>query len=312
MWSDTKGSEAGIHVRYLDGDGRIDPLHGQSVRVNSRPGESWPAIDHGPNGFIVAWQGDRDKDKDHDRDLFVRLLSNELGIAGHPETRLTDYNVPPKAKPNQGLRVRIPSVAIAPGTVFIAYRLEDEKKRVIVRQRIPLEDLEKPNAGLLESKDPNRSNRVAGDVENISDEKLPGEAPAIACGKVGCFAVWHGEPTRVGGESGGAWVALLDPTEGKAQWKKKISDKGGHPSLAVNDGQVAVAYYEAGRIKMAYLSSDGVGASSTLLRVHDVDRPRPTLTAGVDKNEWSVAWQDSDVPRGTSEVYASRVVCGAR
>jgi hypothetical protein len=64
---------------------------------------------------------------------------------------------------------------------------------------------------------------------------------------------------------------------------------------------------------MRYLSSDlGVSQPSPLLRVHDVDRPRPTLAAGVDKNEWTIAWQDSDVPRGTPEVYASRIVCGAR
>ena len=31
-------------------------------------------------------------------------------------------------------------------------------------------------------------------------------------------------------------------------------------TLAVNDGNVAVAYYEAGRVKMAYLSRDGIGA----------------------------------------------------
>jgi serine/threonine-protein kinase len=302
LWADTKGSEAGVHVRYLDGEGRIDPLHGQSVRVNGvRTGDFWPVIEKTPNGFLVAWQEDKDKDKDYD--LFARLLTNDLGTT-RPEVRLTDYNVPPKSK-TPVPKVRLPSVAVAPGTVFFTYRLDDDRKRIIVRERVPLDELERANAGLLESKDPQRSTRVTGDVDAVSDAKLPGDAPAIACGQVGCFVVWHGEPN-------GAWVALIDPVVGKWQWRKKFSDRGGHPSLAVNEGQVALAYYESGRVKMAYLNNDGVQPVSTLLRVHDINNPRPSLAAGTNKNEWSIAWQDSDTPRGGPEVYASRVVCAAR
>ena len=61
---------------------------------------------------------------------------------------------------------------------------------------------------------------------------------------------------------------------------------------------------------MAFLSRDGVIAPSTLLRVNDGrDNPRPSLAPGAAKGEWTIAWQDSDVPKGSAEVYASRVVC---
>jgi len=95
------------------------------------------------------------------------------------------------------------------------------------------------------------------------------------------------------------------------QWRKKFSDKGGRPSIAVKDGQVAISFYEGGRLKMAFLSRDGVIAPSTLLHTNDTasNLPRPYLAAGLNKNEWTVAWQDSDVPKGSPEIYAARILC---
>jgi hypothetical protein len=93
------------------------------------------------------------------------------------------------------------------------------------------------------------------------------------------------------------------------QWHNKFSEKGGRPSIAVNDGQVAISYYEKGFMKMVFLSRDGVSPPSSLLRVNDGNNPRPSLAAGARKGEWSVAWQDSDVPKGMAEIYAARIVC---
>jgi hypothetical protein len=36
---------------------------------------------------------------------------------------------------------------------------------------------------------------------------------------------------------------------------------------------------------------------------------RPSLAPGARKNEWTIAWQDSDTPKGSPEVYAARVLC---
>jgi serine/threonine protein kinase len=300
LYWDKSGQEKGIRVRFLDADGRIDQMNGQSRFVGAaRSGEFWPSIDKGPKGFFVVWQDDRDKDKEYD--LFVRALSNDLDTIG-PETRLTDYYAPPKSK-FPPPRVRYPSVAVAANTLLVAYRLEKDKERerLIMRLRVPLDTLEKN--GLEESKDPNRDSREFGDAKVVNEDKAPADAPAIACGTEGCFVVWHGE-------SGGAYAAGLDPNVGRVQWHKKFSDKGGRPSIAVHNGQVAISYYEAGKLKMAFLSRDGVIASSTLLRVNDGrDNPRPALAPGAAKGEWTIAWQDSDVPKGSAEVYASRVVC---
>ena len=106
----------------------------------------------------------------------------------------------------------------------------------------------------------------------MNEDKAPADAPAIACGTEGCFVVWHGE-------AGGAYAAAIDPNVGRVQWRKKFSDKGGRPSIAVKDGQVAIAFYEAGKLKMAFLSRDGVIAPSTLLRVNDARRQHPAPVA---------------------------------
>jgi hypothetical protein len=53
-------------------------------------------------------------------------------------------------------------------------------------------------------------------------------------------------------------------------------------------------------------------APSTLLHNNDAtgtNIPRPSLAAGANKNEWTVAWQDSDVPKGSPEIYAARLLC---
>lgn len=302
LYWDRSGREQGVRVRFLDSDGRIDQMNGQSRLVGAaRPGDFWPSIDKGPTGYFVVWQDDRDKDKDYD--LFVRALSNDLDTIG-PETRLTDYHSPPKSK-TAAPRVRYPSVAVAANTLLVAYRLEKDKERerLIMRMRVPLADLEKN--GLDESKDPNRESREFGDAKPVNEDKAPADAPAIACGTEGCFVVWHGE-------AGGAYAAAIDPNVGRVQWRKKFSDKGGRPSIAVHGGQVAISFYEGGRLKMAFLSRDGVIAQSTLLRIVEGSGnniPRPSLAPGARKNEWTIAWQDADVPKGSPEVYATRILC---
>ena len=308
MWGDNKGKDAGVHVRFLDGDGRINLNKGSGIRIGAaKPGEFWPQIEKGREGFIVVWQEDRDKQGEYD--IFVRRLSTELETLSD-ETRLTDYYV----RSGKAPKIRYPNLAIAPNTLFIAYRLERPNgEKGIFRLRLPLDDLQRSekNHGLPESKDPNRDSRVLGDVTMISDEKAGGDAPALACGKEGCFAVWHGE-------TGGAWVAYIDPTLGKAQWKRKISEKGGHPALGVNEqGQVAVSWYDqtrdGSRIKFGFLTRDpGVAQSTTLLKMVEdtAQRPRPAVAPGTREGEWVIAWQDADAKGGAAEIYTAKIACG--
>lgn len=312
VWWDAKGREAGVRARLLDGDGRIDASNGQSVLVGAaRPGAYWPSIDQGPDGsFFVVWQDDRDKKED----LYVRRLSATLDTVT-PETRLTDYVAKPKTK-TLPPKVRYPSVAVGPGTLLIAYRLDQDRSRSIVRMRIPLTDIDK--GGLEELKDKSDKARVSrefGNVETVSPpaDKVFVDAPDVACGTEGCFVVWHvdpsGTPAGVNGTTSGAFAAMIDSKEGKVIWRKKLGEKSGRPSLAVSGGQVAVAYYDGGKIKMSFLSRDGVSAPSALLRIYDATSPRPSLSGVPDKNEWYLAWQDQEPRTTQSEIYAARIVC---
>jgi len=137
----------------------------------------------------------------------------------------------------------------------------------------------------------------------ISEDKVPADTPAIACGNDGCFVVWHVE-------AGGASIAKIDPIANKVLWRKKLTDKGGRPSLGVNEGQVSVSWYEKPFIKFSVVNGDGpVLPPSSLFRIHEPTNPRASISAGPTKNEWYMTWQDSDLPKGTQEIYASRITC---
>ena len=290
LYWDRSGREAGVRVRWLDVDGRIA---GASTLVGAgRPGQYWPAIDRTPEGFIVAWQDDRDKEGD---DLFARRLGPELDTVG-PEVRLTDYAGPLGKGPN----VRVPVVAVASNALFVGFKLERDNLHLAMRLRIALDDptlakgLEDPKFGVP------KKDRELGDVKLVNEDKLPADAPAIGCGNEGCFLAWHNE-------QGGASAALIDPAHGKVIWRKKFAPNGGRPSIGVsNDGQVYVAFYEKGAIKIAPLTRDGLGAVSTFGKVSG-EQPRATIASARTAGEWYVTWQDAETFH--SEVNVVRLVC---
>jgi eukaryotic-like serine/threonine-protein kinase len=290
LYWDKIGREAGVRVRWIDETGRIA---GASVLVGGgRPGTYWPAIERAPDGFFVAWEDDRDKDGS---DLYLRHLDRELSPIGG-EMRATDYVGPPSRKPS----VRVPAVGIGNNALYVAYRLErDAKTHLIERMRVPL-DSPQLQTGLESVRTPAKKDRELGEVQLVNEDKVAADAPSIGCGTEGCFLAWHGE-------QGGAFAALMDPVQGKVMWRKKFSDKGGHPVVGVSpDGGVGVAYFDKGVVRLAMLTRDGVGTASTVGKVSG-EQPRPTLAASQTKGEWLVAWQDTE---GThSEVYVARVAC---
>ena len=126
--------------------------------------------------------------------------------------------------------------------------------------------------------------------------------PAIACGTEGCFLAWHGE-------SGGAYAALIEPVLGRVLWRKKFAPLGGHPSLASSStGQVEVAYYEKGFVRIAQLTRDDGSEPRcrTIGRITN-EQPRPSIASGSQKGEWLVAWQDFE--SGHTEAFATRLQC---
>jgi serine/threonine protein kinase len=291
LYWDKSGREAGVRVRWLDEYGRIA---GPSVLVGgSRPGTYWPSMEKSPDGFFVAWEDDRSKEGS---DLYLRRLNRNLEPVGG-EVRATDYVGVPGRLPY----VRVPAVAVASNTLYIGYKLErDVKTHLIERMRLPL-DSPQLQSGLDEAKKGAvKKDRELGEVLLVNEDKVPADAPGLACGSEGCFLAWHGD-------QGGAFAALMDPVLGKVTWRKKFSDKGGHPGLGVSsDGEVVVAYFEKGAVRLATLTRDGVGAASTVAKVSG-DQPRPALAAGQSKGEWFVSWQDTEATH--SEVYVARVTC---
>src|SRR5439155_262052 len=84
------------------------------------------------------------------------------------ETRITDFHAPPKSR-GPAPRVRFPSIAVAPSTMFVVAKYEEGlPKHYIIRLRVPLAEIEKTNPGLPESKDANRSSRQLGEPATLA------------------------------------------------------------------------------------------------------------------------------------------------
>jgi serine/threonine-protein kinase len=280
-----------VKVRWLDADGRIN---GMSVSVGApKSGLFWPAMDRAPDGnsFWVAWQAS--KEKEDGDDIFFRRLDAELKPQGS-EFHASDF------EKGKGNKASLPSVAVSPSNLFVAYAEERDRQRVIERLRMTLT----PPDAQTPPPDPSAKPPPVADTAIVTDDKVGADFPAIACAKDACFVVWH-EADK--GTDKGAEAALLDPARATILWHKRFAPHGGHPALAINsDGQVEVAFYEQGRVRVSALSRDGVGTTSTFARVTG-DEPRPWIAPGRVRGEWVVAWLD--VEAGHTESFVARLQC---
>jgi serine/threonine protein kinase len=292
LFWDKSGRDPGVKVRWVDADGRIG---GMSVGVGAaKPGLYWPAMDRSPDGsgFWVAWQASPEKEKEGD-DVFLRHLDMELQPQG-TEIRASDYE-PEKGKL---VKISVPSIGASGQNLFLAYTLEREHQHLVARMRVPL------SAPELQGAPPDKSTkgqRELGEMAIVSEDKVGGEYPSIGCTKEACFLVWHEL------EKGGAQAALIDPAKGTLLWRKRFAPHGGHPAVAVTpDGQAEVAFYEAGRVRLAAISRDGVGVASTFAKVTG-DEPRPWIAPARARGEWLVSWLD--VEAGHTEAFVARLQC---
>jgi len=290
LFWDKGGREPGVKVRWLDADGRIG---GMSVSVGAaKAGLFWPAIDRTADGagFYVTWQASRDKEEGDD--IFLRHLDAELQPQG-PELRVSDYEQD-KGKP----KASSPSIATSSANIFVVYALERDRQHMVERLRIPLSspDLQ----ATPQDKAPKGPHEI-GDTALVSEDKVGGDYPSIACAKDACFLVWHEI------ERGGAQAALIDPSKATLLWRKRFAPRGGHPAVAITqDGQAEVAFYEAGRVRVAAISRDGVGSASAFAKVTG-DEPRPWIAQGRARGEWLVAWLDTEA--GHTESFVARLQC---
>ncbi len=287
LFWDKSGREPGVHMRWLDADGRIG---GMSTLVAApKPGLFWPAVDRAPDGtFWLAFQQPPDKEGD---DVYLRHLDGDFKPLG-PEVRVTDFEADKGKQP----KVSVPSIAVSSANVFVSYALERDRQHLVQRMRIPLTSPDLAN-GLQGT---SKVSRELGEVTTASEDKVGSDFPAIACNKDACFLVWH-ELDK------GAQAAVIDPVKGTLLWRKRFAPRGGHPAVATTpDGLAEVAYYEGGRVRVAAISRDGVSTTSTFARVTG-DEPRPWITPGRTKGDWFVAWLD--VEAGHTEAFVSRLTC---
>ena len=291
---DSKGSEAGVKVRLLEGDGRIAGPQVGVAPASSKGSGTYPSIARGPDGsFYIAWstQGDNDSE-----DIFLRRLSATLEPQGDV-IRATDFVPAGPMKP----RARLPSLAVGGGALQIAFKLErDQQRSFIQRIRLPFGDAGK---GLEpEKKGAKKADRTIGELSLVNTDKAKADSPALSCGVSGCFVTWHGD----GG--GGAWEAVIDPTKAQPTSRHKVGKAGGRPAVAIApSGQAQVVWFEQNTVLTATLNRDGdVGTAVKIGRVVG-DKPTPSLVAGSKPGEWYVAWLDYEA--GHLEPYAARVLC---
>jgi serine/threonine-protein kinase len=290
LFWDKGGRDPGVKVRWLDADGRIS---GMSVSVGGgKAGLFWPAMDRTADGsgFWVTWQASRDKEEGDD--IFLRRLDAELQPDG-PELRASGYELD-RAK---GAKASSPSIALSSSNLFVAYALERDRQHLVERVRVPLSSPD------LQAAPPERApkgTREIGDTAVVNEDKVGGDYPSLACARDACFLVWH-EIEH------GAQAALIDPSKATLLWRKRFTPRGGHPAVAITpDGQAEVVFYEAGRVRMAAISRDGVGTTSTFAKVGG-DEPRPWIAPGRVRGEWLVAWLDTEA--GHTETFVARLQC---
>jgi serine/threonine protein kinase len=288
-YGDARGPEAGVHARFLDGHGGIAT---DAVSVTgTKTGTFSPSVAAAPDGsFWFAWSDEADADSE---DIFLRHMGADLVPAGDI-LRATDL-VPPGAA---RARARIPSLAVAGGALFDAYRVEKDPARLIELMRLPLADatkgLDPPKRG------DRRADRFLGEHALVNVDHGKADTPEIACGTDTCFVVWHGEGNM------GTSLAYVDPAGVQPHGHRRWSH-GSRPSVAFAPGGGAqLVWYEGKQILTAPLSRSGVGAPARIARVTG-DQPPPSITAGARPGEWFVAWLDYET--GHLEPYAARVQC---
>jgi eukaryotic-like serine/threonine-protein kinase len=289
------GKDAGARARILDAEGRIESgVAGESRLIAGSPGGksklAWPSYAAIPGGFYVVWEDERDGNDD----LFGRRLGIDLAPQT-PEVRLTDY----RAQRGRPVSVKLPVVAVGANSLMIAYRLDRDNNRSVMRARIALTAPELQKGLDEKAESVVAPDRELGETKSLADDRV--DAPSIACGKEGCFVAWHREPN-------GAYLARLEPQQGRHVWHKQIvSGAGGRPSLSVSEsGAVSVVFYEQGKVKIAPVTRDGIGPRSAFGKISG-DQPRASLAPGRTDGEWYVSWLETEGGKG--EPYVARLSC---
>jgi serine/threonine-protein kinase len=294
LYWDSSSEASGVFVRRLDAAGSIA---GPPIPVSpSSERQSFPALTREPNGRLwVAWT---EKDAPRVSDIFLRSLEPDLKPIGRT-ARLTRYTAPPR---NNSTASRV-SLAVAHGFINVAYALERGTERRIFALRVPAGDPGLENGGLPPPKQDDRPghepDRFLGQIVPVSAGPGQHNQPEIACVEAGCFVAWNDEKA-------GAHVAYYSATTGEVIWRRELGPRALSPALAVAGNDVAIAWYDQNRIRLARLTKDGVGNSTLIGRASGYQPPADVI-GGSKSGEWLVAWRDFEA--GQHEGFIVRAEC---
>ncbi len=289
IYSDGKGTNAGIHARMIAEDGTIgSPM--ANIGPLKAPSSGVSLAKAADGSYVAVWAAEIDTGSE---ELFMRRLSPKLEPLGEV-IRATDFAPSGLQKP----RIRLPVVAVAGEAAQITFRLERSPQQTIYRLRVPLASFDK---GVDARKKGDLGDHSVGELVIVNTDKSRADTPSIACGKDSCFLVWDNETM------GGVWAAAVDPGTAQLLWRDKFSKAGGHPTVAFDGaGNARVIWFEKGAIMTAPITRAKVGASAKVGRISGT-QPAAALAPGKTPGEWLVSWLDYEA--GLLEPYVARFNC---
>jgi hypothetical protein len=288
LYGQVSGSAPGLFLRTLDSEGRASL---RAARVTeSRSSAVHPAFVRSDKGDSwVVFADDPDKASSN---IYARPLDSNQGMS-RPTVQLTRFA---GVHGPVGPRATAPSAAVVGGQLLIAYRIERGQEHDTLFHRVGLSDPQLVS-GVGEWERPPRD-LVVGSVTRLSQSRLKMQPPEMACHSSRCVVTWKSEPK-------GVHVVGVEPTTGEVQWRKVVSAAGSQPSVGLDDkGNGLMAWHEDGRLKVAPLDGETLGAVSSIGQVRG-DQPNPWVSAA--GGGWVVSWTSFEA--GHPEPYVARVTC---
>ena len=293
LYWDSSPEGAGVFVRRLDMTGSIAA---PPIPVSpSGEKQSFPTLTREADGKLwVAWT---EKDGARVSNILVRPLGKDLKPSGST-ARLTRY-VPPVRNTSTASHA---ALAIAHGFLNVAYSLERGLEHHVFALRVSLSDPELVGGGLpapSEETQKREPDRFLGQIVPVSAGLGQHTDPSIACIETGCYVAWDDQKN-------GAHAAFFSGTTGEVIWRRELGPKALSPSLAVAGAEVAIAWYDGGKLRLAKMGRDGVGLPTLLGRATGY-QPAPSLLAGQKPGEWIIGWRDFEA--GLHEGFVVRAEC---
>ncbi len=285
------GDAPGVFLRRLGAEARIAGP-GRQVSAGKR-GQFFASAAPLPDGtHWVVWQEEIVPGVE---DVVARRVDADFAPMGEP-VRLTGYAPVPGAATEAGR----PHAAVAHGKLYVTYGFERLRDYQITVLRVALDDAALATGLAAPGATAAKVDAFVGKVQRIGPTTGKGAQPRLACTADGCFVTWDDE-------TGGAFAAFLDGKTGEAIWHREIAKRGSRPAVAVSPaGEVAVAFFDASRLRIGRLTRDGLEAPSVLARVSGY-QPYPEIVAAPAPGQWYVAWRDYE--SGRLEAFVARAQC---